>query len=246
MSKLPTIFATLRSNLSFVVVIPVFWLSFVLLYQPSKLLDLLNMGDSMLNFNTTIIMCILLGVMIISRGVLMAIHHTLQLNWFKFMVWEVAEVMTNVMCEDYGNPSSMHLKGVEGEKYIRQAKEIIAKNLKVSEKEIFFTSGGTESDNLAIIGTAMANRRRGNHLITTMIEHPAVLMCFEKLEQEGYEVTYLDVDENGIIDMDQLRNSITDKTIFISVMAVNNEMGSIQPINEIAKLKKKYNFIMLK
>ena len=94
MSKLPTIFATLRSNLSFVVVIPVFWLSFVLLYQPSKLLDLLNMGDSMLNFNTTIIMCILLGVMIISRGVLMAIHHTLQLNWFKFMVWEVAEVMT--------------------------------------------------------------------------------------------------------------------------------------------------------
>ena len=94
MSKLPTIFATLRSNLSFVVVIPVFWLSFVLLYQPSKLLDLLNMGDNMLNFNTTIIMCILLGVMIISRGVLMAIHHTLQLNWFKFMLWEVAEVMT--------------------------------------------------------------------------------------------------------------------------------------------------------
>ena len=88
---------------------------------------------------------------------------------------EVAQLMTQIMCEDYGNPSSMHLKGVESEKYIRYAKEVIAKNLKVSEKEIFFTSGGTESDNLAIIGTAMANKRRGNHLITTMIEHPAVL-----------------------------------------------------------------------
>ena len=94
MSKLPTIFATLRSNLSFVVVIPVFWLSFVLLYQPSKLLDLLNMGDSMLNFNTTIIMCIVLGVMIISRGVFMAIHHTLKMNWWKMVVWELVELLT--------------------------------------------------------------------------------------------------------------------------------------------------------
>jgi hypothetical protein len=94
MNKLPAIFATLRSNLSFVIVLPVFWLSFVLLYQPSKLVELLDMGNGMLNFNATIIMCILLGVMIISRGVLMVIHHTLELNWFKLMVWEVAEVIT--------------------------------------------------------------------------------------------------------------------------------------------------------
>jgi hypothetical protein len=94
MNKLPAIFATLRSNLSFVIVLPMFWLSFVLLYQPSKLVELLDMGNGMLNFNATIIMCILLGVMIISRGVLLAIHHTLELNWFKLMVWEVAEVIT--------------------------------------------------------------------------------------------------------------------------------------------------------
>ena len=94
MNKLPAIFATLRSNLSFVIVLPMFWLSFVLLYQPSKLVELLDMGNGMLNFNATIIMCILLGVMIISRGVLMVIHHTLELNWFKLMVWEVAEVIT--------------------------------------------------------------------------------------------------------------------------------------------------------
>ena len=97
MSKLPTIFTSLRSNLSFLLVLPIFWLCFVLLYQPSRLVELLNMGDSMLNFNTTIIMCILLGVMMISRTVLMAIHHTLQMNWFKFMLWEVAELIAMSM-----------------------------------------------------------------------------------------------------------------------------------------------------
>ena len=106
----------------------------------------------------------------------------------------VANVVTKVMCEDYGNPSSMHLKGVQAENYIKMAKNVIARNLKVNEKEIYFTSGGTESDNLAIIGTAMANRRAGNHIITTCIEHPAVLRTMEYLESQGFCVTYLPVD----------------------------------------------------
>lgn len=154
---------------------------------------------------------------------------------------EVAELMTKIMCEDYGNPSSMHLKGVEGEKYIRQAKEIIAKNLKVSEKEIFFTSGGTESDNLAIIGCAMANRRRGNHLITTMIEHPAVLQTMQYLESIGFRVTYLPVDEYGMIHLEDLERAITKETILVSVMHTNNEIGSLQPVFEAGVVIKRKN-----
>ena len=154
---------------------------------------------------------------------------------------EVAEVMTQIMCEDYGKPSSMHLKGVEGEKYIRQAKEIIAKNLKVSEKEIFFTSGGTESDNLAIIGTAMANRRRGNHLITTMIEHPAVLQTMQYLESLGFKVTYLPVDEYGLIHLEDLERAITKETILVSIMHTNNEIGSLQPVFEAGVVIKRKN-----
>lgn len=154
---------------------------------------------------------------------------------------EVAELMTKIMCEDYGNPSSMHLKGVEGEKYIRQAKEVIAKNLKVSEKEIFFTSGGTESDNLAIIGCAMANRRRGNHLITTMIEHPAVLQTMQYLESIGFKVTYLPVDEYGMIHLEDLERAITKETILVSIMHTNNEIGSLQPVFEAGVVIKRKN-----
>ncbi len=154
---------------------------------------------------------------------------------------EVAELMTKIMCEDYGNPSSMHLKGVEGEKYIRQAKEVIAKNLKVSEKEIFFTSGGTESDNLAIIGCAMANRRRGNHLITTMIEHPAVLQTMQYLESIGFRVTYLPVDEYGMIHLEDLERAITKETILVSIMHTNNEIGSLQPVFEAGVVIKRKN-----
>lgn len=157
---------------------------------------------------------------------------------------EVFEEVKNVAENIYGNPSSLHEIGLNAERVVKSSRETIAKALGVDTNEVYFTSGATESDNTAIFGAVYANSRRGKHIITSKIEHPAVLMCFEKLEQEGYEVTYLDVDENGIIDMEQLRNSITDKTIFISVMAVNNEMGSIQPIHEIAKLKKKYNFIL--
>lgn len=154
---------------------------------------------------------------------------------------EVAQLMTKIMCEDYGNPSSMHLKGVEGEKYIRYAREVIAKNLKVSEKEIFFTSGGTESDNLAIIGTAMANRRRGNHLITTMIEHPAVMQTMQYLESIGFRVTYLPVDEYGLIHLEDLERAITKETILVSIMHTNNEIGSLQPIFEAGVVIKRKN-----
>lgn len=154
---------------------------------------------------------------------------------------EVAELMMKIMCEDYGNPSSMHLKGVEGEKYIRWAKEVIAKNLKVSEKEIFFTSGGTESDNLALIGSAMANHRRGKHLITTMIEHPAILQTMKYLESIGFHVTYLPVDEFGQIHLEDLEKAITKETILVSIMHTNNEIGSLQPIAEAGQLIKRMN-----
>ena len=110
---------------------------------------------------------------------------------------EAAELMKQIMCEDYGNPSSLHRKGVQAENHLRTAKETIAKILKVNEKELLFTSGGTESDNLALIGAAHANCRRGKHLITTSIEHPAILQTMKDLEEEGYRVTYLPVDEKA-------------------------------------------------
>ncbi len=154
---------------------------------------------------------------------------------------EVAELMTKLMCQDYGNPSSMHLKGMESEKYIRSAKESIAKNLKVSEKEIFFTSGGTESDNLALIGTAMANRRRGNHLITTSIEHPAIMQTMQYLESLGFRVTYLPVDEYGLIHLEDLERAIGKDTILVSIMHTNNEIGSLMPIMEAGAVIKRRN-----
>ncbi len=154
---------------------------------------------------------------------------------------QVAELMAKVMCEDYGNPSSMHRKGVEAEKYIRYARETLAKLLKVSEKEIIFTSGGTESDNMALIGCAMANNRRGRHLITTKIEHPAVLQTMHYLESQGFRVTYLPVDKSGRVRIEDLRNAITPETILVSMMYVNNEIGSLQPIEEAGALIKKMN-----
>lgn len=111
----------------------------------------------------------------------------------------VTEKMIHVMREDYGNPSSLHKKGVEAEHYIKEAKAFFAENLKVSEKEIFFTSGGTESNNLALIGTALANQRSGKHLVTTVFEHPSVLNAMKHLEEQGFSVTYLPVDADGIV-----------------------------------------------
>ncbi len=154
---------------------------------------------------------------------------------------EVAEFVCKIMVEDYGNPSSMHLKGVEAEKYIREAKEIFAGLMKVSEKEIIFTSGGTESDNMAIIGSALACKRRGKHIITTVIEHPAVHEAFRFLEEQGFEVTYLPVNNNGIVEAETLKNALREDTILVSIMYVNNEIGAVEPIAQLGKLIKDYN-----
>ncbi len=155
---------------------------------------------------------------------------------------DVREVVGKVMCEDYGNPSSMHKKGVDAEKYVKESKETFAKLLKVQEKEIFFTSGGTESDNLALIGCAKANRRAGNHLITTTIEHPAILNTMQYLErEEGFRVTYLPVDRFGRVRLEELERALCKDTILVSIMYVNNEVGSVQPIEQAVQIVKKYN-----
>lgn len=154
---------------------------------------------------------------------------------------QVAELMTKIMCEDYGNPSSLHMKGVRAENYLRYAKETLAKLLKVNEKELYFTSGGTESDNIALIGAAMANRRRGKHLITTQIEHPAIMQTMHYLEEQGFQVTYLPVDEYGQIHLEDLRCALTPDTILVSIMHTNNEVGSLQPIEEAGELIKSLN-----
>ena len=150
----------------------------------------------------------------------------------------VGKLVAHVMCEDYGNPSSLHRKGVEAEQYIKDAKETFARLLKVQEKEIFFTSGGTESDNLALIGTAMANRRAGNHLITTGIEHPAIINTMRYLEEQGFRVTFLPVDRYGRVQLEALKEALCDETILVSVMYVNNEVGSVQPVAEAASIVK--------
>lgn len=151
---------------------------------------------------------------------------------------EVVSLMDKIYLSEYGNPSSMHTKGVEAEKYLRNAKETIARNLRVLPKEIYFTSGGTESDNLALIGTAMANRRFGNHLITTRIEHPAVLQTMRYLEEQGFRVTYLPVDQYGVISLNELKKAVCRETILVSIMHTNNEIGALQPVAEAAALVK--------
>ena len=150
----------------------------------------------------------------------------------------VRDIMVQAMMADYGNTSSRHMKGVEAENYIKTAREEIAKSLKVKEKEIIFTSGGTESNNMALIGVAMANKRAGNHLITTGIEHASIYNTMIFLEEQGFRVTYLPTDKNGHVSLDALREAICDDTILVSVMYVNNEMGAVEPIEEIAKIIK--------
>ena len=159
---------------------------------------------------------------------------------------EVGELVYKIMCRDYGNPASMHRKGVEAEHYIREAKETLARIMKVNAKEIFFTSGGTESDNLALIGCARANKRSGNHLITTSIEHPAVLNAMRYLEEEeGFRVTYLPVDSKGKMKLEALKEALCPETILVSVMYVNNEVGTVQPVQEAAKIVKEYDSSIL-
>lgn len=154
---------------------------------------------------------------------------------------EVAQLMSTIYLEEYGNPSSMHHKGVEAEKRIREARKILADILKCTPQNLYFTSCGTESDNIALIGTARANQRSGRHLVTTQIEHPAILETMKYLESEGFEVTYLPVDENGRVSVADVRNAVREDTILVSVMHTNNEVGALEPIAEIGKAIKDKN-----
>lgn len=153
----------------------------------------------------------------------------------------VKDVVVKVMTEDYGNAAAKHLKGVEAENYIKEARSIIAKTLKVQDKEILFTSGGSESNNMALIGTAQAYKRTGNHIISSNIEHASVYRPLEYLEEQGFEVTYLPVDHQGHIDLKELEGALRPETILVSIMYVNNEIGSVEPIEEISKVIKKKN-----
>jgi cysteine desulfurase len=153
----------------------------------------------------------------------------------------VQNIITKALIDDFGNPSSMHSKGIEAERYIKDAKDIIAKSLKADPKEIIFTSGGTESNNMALIGTAYANKRSGNHIITTRIEHPSVHNPLIFLEENGFRVTYVPVDKDGKVIMEELLDAVGSDTILVSIMYVNNEVGSVQNINEISKKIKEKN-----
>ena len=159
----------------------------------------------------------------------------------------VVDLMTKIMREDYGNPSSRHRKGLEAEQYLKEARKKLAEILRVQEKEIIFTSGGTESNNTALIGAAMTMRRKGKHIIATCFEHPSVLEPLKYLEQfvcpdgEHFEIQYLPVDAEGHIDPDELARSVRPDTILVSVMFVNNEIGAVQDISRIGRIVKEMN-----
>lgn len=149
---------------------------------------------------------------------------------------EVIEAMTKAMTEIIGNPSSIHQYGRPARIAIEEARQKVAAAINADPKEIIFTGSGTEADNIAIVGGARANKKKGNHLITTVVEHHAVLDAFKALEKEGFEVTYLPVDAEGIISVEDFKNALRDDTILVSVMHGNNEVGSIMPIEEIGAL----------
>jgi len=153
----------------------------------------------------------------------------------------VKDIVVRTMTVDFGNPSSRHMKGVEAERYLRTAREQIAATLKAKEKEIFFTSGGTESNNWALIGGALANRRAGGRIITTAVEHAAVLQPMAFLKELGFTVEFLPVDERGIVSTEDLRAALTPDTILVSVMHVNNEVGAVEPVEEIGQIVKAYD-----
>ncbi|MGN1301247.1 MAG: cysteine desulfurase NifS [Clostridia bacterium] len=156
---------------------------------------------------------------------------------------EVLKEMIPYFGVEYGNPSSMYSLGRRANKAKEEARQKVANAINCRPEEIYFTACGSESDNLAIKGIAYANRYKGNHIITSKIEHPAVLNTCRTLEKEGFRVTYLNVDEDGIINLEELRNSITNNTILITVMFANNEIGTIEPIEEIGKIAKMHNII---
>lgn len=153
----------------------------------------------------------------------------------------VVEIMVKTMTEDYANAAARHRKGMQAENYIKAARAEIAKTLKVTDKEILFTSGGSESNNMALIGTAMANKRAGKHIISTAIEHPSVYNPLEFLEEEGFDITFLPVDKNGHVNLTELEAAICPDTILASVMYVNNEVGAVEPVEEISAIVKKKN-----
>lgn len=156
---------------------------------------------------------------------------------------EVKEAMEPYFCENYGNASSLYELGYKSKEAINIARVNVAKAINTKPNEIYFTSCGSESDNLAIKGVARAHRQNGNHIITSRIEHPAVLNTCRQLEKEGFRVTYLNVDKNGFIDLEELKNSINSKTILVSIMFANNEVGTIEPIKEISRIVHSNNAI---
>ena len=154
---------------------------------------------------------------------------------------EVFQEMLPYLKENYGNASSIYKLGRESKKAVEDSREKIAKVLNCKPSEIYFTAGGSESDNTAIKGIARANKKKGNHIITSKIEHPAVLETCKSLEKEGFEISYISVDKNGIINLEELKNSIKPTTILITIMFANNEIGTIEPIEEIGKIAKENN-----
>lgn len=149
---------------------------------------------------------------------------------------EVIDAMIPVLSETFGNPSSIHQFGRPARKLIEEAREKVAKALNADPKEIVFVGSGTEADNIAILGGARANKKKGNHVITTVVEHHAVLDAFKALEKEGFDVTYLPVDEYGMVSVEDFKNALRDDTILVSVMHGNNEVGTIQPVAEIGAI----------
>lgn len=154
---------------------------------------------------------------------------------------EVLELMNKIQYEDYGNPSSLHNRGVVAERHIKASNEILCRIMKCKPTELIYTSGGTESNNLALIGGAMANKRNGMHIISTRIEHASVYNPLLFLEKQGFEITFLSVDETGVVDLEELKNAIRPDTIIVSIMHVNNEIGTIEPIEQITKLVRAAN-----
>lgn len=154
---------------------------------------------------------------------------------------EVIQEMLPYFNLKYGNPSALYSVGISAKKGLEQARNRVAKVLNAKPEEIYFTSGGSESDNLAIKGVAYANRKKGNHIITTKIEHPAVINTCKTLQMQGYDITFLNVDSTGMINLNELKDAITDKTILISIMFANNEIGTIEPIEEIGKIARQNN-----
>lgn len=154
---------------------------------------------------------------------------------------DVTALMADAAGNKYGNPSSLHIKGIEAEKLVSSARKQIADSLGAEPREIYFTSGGTESNNLAVRGYLDANPRKGKHIITTRIEHPSVMETYRRLDEQGYSVDYIGVDEKGLIDLQELRNSLTDETALISLILVNNETGTIQQLDKIAAIRDELN-----